>query len=320
MFGLKEDEDMLSLLWIQAGACSGDSMALLSAESPDLLQALEALHIEILWHPSLSTVSLAFVAEPILAGERPLNILVIEGAILTGPDGTGMFDTFQGKPRKDFVLNLCEQADVIVAVGTCAAFGGIPAAHPNPTDAVGMQFLREELEGGLLEAGWRSKKGLPVINLSGCPVHPNTVLQTLAFVATGAKLELDHLHRPAEFYETLVHQGCTRNEYHEYDVEETRLGTAGCMFFNLGCQGPRTIATCNAILWNGQSSKTRAGVPCFGCTSPSFPRPEDLFVTEKLGSVPTRLPLGVDRAAYMSYKGLAAAAVPLRLTNRKTKF
>ena len=298
-------------------------MSLLGAETPNLLEALETQGVELLWHPSLSIETprdLERIIERIATGTQELTVLCVEGAILIGPDGSGMYDTFRGRLKKDVIASLCEKAAVVVAVGTCASFGGIPAAPPNPTDAVGLQFLREQSEGGLLEPGWRSKAGLPVINLSGCPVHSNTIIQTLVWALSGVRLELDHLNRPAEFYSTLVHQGCTRNEYHEYDVEETQFGNAGCMFFNLGCQGPRTMATCNSILWNNQSSKTRIGVPCFGCTSPAFPRSDDLFKTEKLGTVPVRLPLGVSRASYMSYKGLAKAAAPTRLIDRKTKF
>jgi len=314
---------MATLLWLQAGACSGDSMALLSAETPDFLEALETYGIQILWHPSLSVESPAALEEKVRRiemGEITLDVLCVEGSVLLGPDGSGMFDTFRGGPKKDLIERLCRHAGVVVAVGTCSAFGGIPAAPPNPSDAVGMQFLKAEPDGGLLEPQWRSKRGLPVVNLSGCPVHPNTVIQTLVMLLNQMKIELDHLNRPAEFYSTLVHQGCTRNEYHEFNVEETAFGKPGCLFFNLGCQGPNTLATCNGILWNGRNSKTRAGVPCMSCTSPAFPRSENLMRTDKLGNVPTTLPLGVGRAAYMSYKGLARGATPQRLIERKTKF
>jgi len=136
-------------------------------------------------------------------------------------------------------------------------------------------------------------------------------------VLAGLPLELDHINRPTAFFSSLVHQGCTRNEYHEYDVEDNVLGGRGCMFFNLGCQGPMTIAPCNTELWNGHSSKTRAGTPCVGCTSPDFPRDGDLFVTEKIGAVPRTLPLGVGRARYMAYKNLAKAAAPERVVKRE---
>jgi hydrogenase small subunit len=115
----------------------------------------------------------------------------------------------------------------------------------------------------------------------------------------------------------VVHQGCTRNEYHEYDIEEHQPGGRACLFFNLGCQGPLTRAVCNSDLWNGVSSKTRAGVPCFGCTSPDFPRDNDLFRTEKIGEVPLRLPLGVERPRYMAYKNLARAAAPQRVRDKE---
>jgi NiFe hydrogenase small subunit HydA len=314
---------MPTLLWLQTGACSGDTLSLLNAESPNLVEVLDNYGIEVLFHPSLSLTTpqeLEKIIERIEAGEQELTVLAVEGSLMLGPDGTGMFDSFRGRAKKDIVASLCEHAHVVVAMGTCAAFGGVPASGGNPTDAVGMQYLREEPEGGLLERSYRSKAGLPVINVSGCPAHPNTMVQTLIWALTGAKMELDHLNRPLEFFSTLVHQGCTRNEYHEFDVEEHQLGKAGCLYFNLGCEGPNTMATCNSILWNNQSSKTRAGVPCFACTSPSFPKPHPLFQTEKLGDVPVVMPLGVSRAAYMSYKGLAKAAAPVRLVERKTKF
>lgn len=314
---------MPTLLWLQTGACSGDSMSILNAESPNLLETLESYDVQLLWHPSLSLESpkqLEAIIERIEAGTQELTVLVVEGSILTGPDGTGMFDSMNGRPKKDIIAALAEHAGIVVAMGTCASFGGIPAAGVNPTDAVGLQFLREDHEGGLLEPSWRSMAHLPVINVAGCPAHPNTMIQTLIWALSGVTLELDHLNRPREFFSTLVHQGCTRNEYHEFDIEEHNLGAAGCLFFNLGCQGPNVMATCNSILWNNQSSKPRAGVPCFACTAPSFPKPGNLFQTEKLGSVPVVLPLGVNRAAYMSYKGLARDAAPTRLTERKTTF
>lgn len=313
---------MPTLLWMQTAACSGDSMSLLCAESPNVLELLENYGVELLWHPSLSLASpaeLERTIDRIVRDEQELTVLCVEGAILLGPDGTGMFDPFRGRPKKDVIADLAAKADIVVAMGTCAAFGGIPASGPNPTDAVGLQYLREEPDGGLFAREWRTRKGLPVINVPGCPAHPNTMVQTLIFALTGTPLELDHLHRPTEFFSTLVHQGCTRNEYHEFDVEERDFGAPGCLFFNLGCEGPNTMATCNTVLWNNQSSKPRAGVPCFACTAPSFPKPQDLFKTDKIGEVPMVLPLGVNRASYMAYKGLARSATPLRLIERKSK-
>ena len=201
-------------------------------------------------------------------------------------------------------------------MGTCAAYGGVHAASPNPADCVGLQF-NQVTSGGLLPISWRSRSSLPVINLAGCPTHPNVITKVLMLLLRGLPLELDEWQRPAAFFTTTVHQGCTRNEYHEYNIEDDDLGGKGCLFFNLGCQGPLTLAPCNQELWNNRNSKTRAGVPCFGCTSPGFPRAGDLFHTEKIGHIPLQLPLGVQRAHYIAYKDLAHEAAPERLIHRK---
>ena len=306
---------MASLLWLQTVACSGDSMSLLNAEHPNLIEALDLYGVELLWHPSLALTSVhglgKLIAE-IQSGKRPLDLLAIEGAIAFGPDGTGMFDPLLGRAKKDLVADLARMASYVVAIGTCAAFGGVAAAEPNPTDSCGMQWLRGK-PGGLLPSDWRSQGGLPVVNIPGCPSHPNAMLQTLIALLLGADLKLDELNRPADFFGRMVHSGCTRNEFHEYDIEEHAFGGPGCLFFNLGCQGPNTQGPCNTVMWNGESSKTRRGVPCMGCTGPDFPKNQNLFMTDVIGKIPVTLPLGVRRSNYMAYKGLARAAAPKRL-------
>lgn len=310
---------MATLLWLQTGACGGDSLAILSAVSPSLEQLLASYSVELLWHPSLSnghTRRFDRLVEQILAGAQPLDILCVEGSIITGPRGTGLYDPWRGRAKMDLVRELAAQAGSVVAMGTCAAYGGIHAAPPNPSDCIGLQFDHDQ-PGGLFAPEWRSRSGLPVVNVAGCPAHPHAMTQTLAVLAAGLPIELDAINRPASHFSTMVHQGCTRSEYHEYNIEESTPGGKACMFFNLGCQGPLTRAVCNADLWQGVSSKTRAGVPCFGCTSPTFPRDGDLFSTKKVGEVPVRLPLGVERPRYMAYKNLAHAAAPPRVRNKK---
>jgi NiFe hydrogenase small subunit HydA len=259
---------MTTLFWLQTGACGGDSQAILSADSPSLEQLFSTHGIELLWHPSLShapTRQHDAMFERITRGVQTLDILCVEGSTVTAPRGTGLYDSYQGRARMDMTRELAQRAGVVVAMGTCAAFGGVHAAAPNPGDCMGLQYDRST-PGGLLPPEWRSRSGLPVVNIVGCPAHPHAMTQTLAWLATGLPLPLDSLNRPRAFFNTLVHQGCTRNEYHEYDIEETVPGGRACLFFNLGCQGPMTEAVCNSDLWNGTSSKTRAGVPCIGCT------------------------------------------------------
>jgi NiFe hydrogenase small subunit HydA len=313
------ETNMKTLFWMQTGACSGESLAILSAESPSIEQLFTLHGMDLLWHPSLSHQSpRAYEAllERLQSGEQALDVLCIEGSIITAPHGTGLYDTHRGRAKQDIVLALAARAGVVVAMGTCAAFGGVHAAPPNPSDCLGLQFDRQQ-PGGLLPAAWRSRLGLPVINVAGCPAHPHAMTQTLAWLAADLPLPLDGLNRPVMHFSQVVHQGCTRNEYHEYNIEETEPGGRGCLFFNLGCQGPLTQAVCNSDLWNGKSSKTRVGVPCFGCTAPTFPRDTDLFATEKIGNVPVRLPLGVERSRYMAYKNLAHDAAPPRVRDKK---
>ncbi|EGV30273.1 NADH ubiquinone oxidoreductase 20 kDa subunit [Thiorhodococcus drewsii AZ1] len=308
---------MANLVWMQTGACSGDSMTLLCAERPSLESLLEHAGARLLWHPSLTAETrFGSVLDAVTSGREPLDILCIEGSLMTGPSGSGLYDTWRSRPKIEIVRELAGIAGSVVAMGTCAAFGGVHAAPPNPTDCTGMQFM-QATPGGLLGPGWRSRGGQPVINVAGCPAHPNTMTKVLAMLLEGTPIPLDELNRPAPFFSSLVHQGCTRNEYHEYDAEDDVLGGRGCMFFSLGCRGPLTPAPCNVDLWNGRSSKTRAGVPCFGCVSPAFPPNRDLFETPKIGTIPKMLPLGVSRAKYMAYKNLAKAAAPERIINRE---
>jgi len=308
-----------SVYWISGGGCGGDTMSLLSLESPDLLEFIEYARLRLLWHPSLSNGSsrdFEALNASILSEETPLDILCVEGSIIRGPGGTGMFHTINGVPKKDLIAGLAKKAQYVVAVGTCAGFGGI--GRDGEIEATGMQFHRE-IPGGFLGEEFRSKSGLPVINLAGCPCHSDVVRGVLTTLVEKGPLELDDFHRPLEWYGLLVHQGCTRNEYHEYRVEEKEFGEKGCLFFFKGCHGPLAFGPCNKILWNRRSSKTRVGVPCFACTSPEFPRSFPFFETQNIEGIPTLLPAGLDRAHYMAYKGIAAASAPERLKQRKTK-
>ena len=122
---------MSTLFWIQTGACGGDSLAILGAEAPTLEQLLTDYSIELLWHPSLShapTKRFDALIEQIAAGQQVLNILCVEGSIVTAPRGTGLYDSHRGVAKMTLVRTLAEMADVVVAMGTCAAFGGVHAA------------------------------------------------------------------------------------------------------------------------------------------------------------------------------------------------
>src|SRR5512136_2263319 len=102
----------LNLYWLQTGGCGGDTMSLLSAESPNLLEAAELLDIKVLWHPSLSNTrptDMEAVLDRLVSGEQTLDILCVEGAVIRGPGGTGMYDTFKGGPKKDLIASLAKR-------------------------------------------------------------------------------------------------------------------------------------------------------------------------------------------------------------------
>jgi NiFe hydrogenase small subunit HydA len=309
----------LNLYWLQAGGCGGDSMSFFGTEAPEAPALLQSLDVNLLWHPSLSNLSPArqrALLDDLRSGAQALDVLVVEGAVVRGPAGTGMYDARGGRPRKDIVADLAQQAKYVIALGTCAAFGGFGVGAE--IEATGLQFTKSQ-RGGLLGADFLSRAGLPVLNLSGCPCHHDVLGGVLLALTAGARIELDDYQRPLDWYGMTVHQGCTRNEYHEYRVEEHAFGEKGCLFFHMGCHGPLVGGTCNKSLWNQRSSKTRAGVPCFGCTSPDFPYAHPFFDTRNIEGIPIELPLGINRAHYMVYKGMAAAAAPERLKKRITE-
>lgn len=295
-------------------------MGFLGTESPNIMELFDLLDIEILWHPSLSNQGPTHYRQlnaAIITGKQTLDILCIEGAVIRGPSGTGMFDTIDGKPKKDLVAEFAKKAQIVIAIGTCASYGGI--GTDGEIEATGLQFHKSK-KNGFLGQDFRAQSGLPVINLPGCPCHPDIVTGTLTGLVSGVSLSFSEYNTPLQWYGTLVHQGCVRNEYHEYRVEEEDFGEKGCLFFHLGCRGPLTHGPCNKLLWNNRrSSRTYVGVPCVGCTRPDFPQSHPFFKTRNIEGIPLDLPEGVDRAHYLAYKGMAAAAAPDRLKKRDTR-
>jgi hydrogenase small subunit len=236
--------------------------------------------------------------------------------VIQAPNGTGQWNRFAGRPMKDWVAELTKVARYVIAIGDCATWGGIPATAPNPSASIGLQFLKRN-HGGFLGADYRSRAGLPVINIPGCPAHPDWITQIIVAVATGRadEITLDELQRPKTFFSSFTQTGCTRNMHFAYKVSATEFGQRkGCLYYDLGCRGPMTHSPCNRILWNRQSSKTRAGMPCLGCTEPEFPfydlAPGTVFKTQTIMGVPKDMPAGIDKPAYIRLTAAAKTASP----------
>ncbi|MCU0353687.1 MAG: hydrogenase [Cytophagales bacterium] len=291
-------------------------MSFLNAEEPTVVELVTDFGVNILWHPSLGLEigeQVSDLMNDLIAGKIPLDILVYEGSIIEGPNKTGTMNYFADRPMKDWVKELCGVAAYVVAIGDCATWGGIPAVPPNPSESTGMQFHKRHI-GGFLGAGYKSKGGLPVINIPGCPAHPDWVTQILVAISTGRVKDvlLDEFNRPKTFFTDFVQTGCPNAISFSQKVDGHFGKRGGCLFYEVGCRGPMTRASCNRILWNRQSSKTRANHPCLGCTEPGFPHHDlvkgSVFKTlHYLGFLPRDVPAGTSKLAYYTRAGFEKA-------------
>ncbi|MBT0959766.1 HupU protein [Denitromonas iodatirespirans] len=315
----------MNVLWLQSGGCGGCTMSLLCADTPNLMATLADGGIDLLWHPSLSEASGAeavALLEACERGSRPLDVLCVEGALLRGPKGSGRFHLLAGtgRPMIDWVRALATRATHTVAVGTCAAYGGVTAAGFNPTDACGLQYEGDDM-GGLLGADYRSGSGLPVINVAGCPTHPDWVIETLLALAMDEVTadSLDALGRPRFYADHLVHHGCSRNEFYEFKASAEKPSDLGCMMEHMGCKGTQAHADCNLRPWNGQGSCTNGGYACISCTEPGFEEPGHPFAqTPKVGGIPIGLPTDMPKAWFVALAALSKSATPRRVRANAT--
>lgn len=244
------------VLWLQGQSCSGCSVSLLNSENPGPATLLTQ-YISLKFHSTLCASSGELSMETILGTiEEGGYILVVEGSVPTGmPKACKIGEHY----FTDQLKKAAKHANAVVAVGTCAAFGGIPAAENNPT---GAQSVGDFFRDNRIEA--------PLINIPGCPIHPDWVTGTLVHVLKFGLPKLDNLQRPTMFFSNLIHDQCPRFADYEREKFAKRFTEPGCLF-KLGCQGPITHADCTTRLWNsGTNSCIQAEAPCIGCASEFF--------------------------------------------------
>ncbi len=244
------------VLWLHGQACSGCSVSLLNSESPtpeDLLTRYLSLY----YHQALSAATgdpaLQAVNKAIAAGGY---ILVVEGAVPVGmPESCVIGD----EHFVDLLVRAAQKAKAVVSIGTCAAFGGIPAAPPNLTGARSVSAA----------LGGRGV-AVPVINLPGCPCHPGWLVGNLAYTLKVGIPPLDEQLRPIRTYGRLLHDTCPYFAQYQAKDFAVNLGDHGCLF-KLGCQGVVTKSDCSLRMWNGGTNWcVRALAPCVGCARPEF--------------------------------------------------
>jgi hydrogenase small subunit len=291
------------VIWLQLQACSGCSVSLLNATYPDIASTLLDV-INLQYHPNVSAASGEQVLHIFERAEKELAgkfVLVVEGSIPVGADG--LYCTIGEKDGKlitamEWMNRLGTAAMAIIAVGACATFGGIPMAPPNPTGAKGVKaFL----------------PGKTIINIPGCPSHPEDMIGTIAHVLLFGIPKLDEQNRPVFLFgpDKLIHDNCERRKYFDdgqFAKDFGDLATGHMCLYELGCRGPVTHSPCPQRRWNNATNWCiGAGAPCIGCFAPEFPGATEAAFYEKLPDV--KLP-GIRTSAdkFGKVLGIATAA------------
>lgn len=257
-----------TVLWLQGACCSGCSVSLLNYVSTDPAQPADIADvlinvINLQYHPTLmahagdSSVSVLDAAYA--AGDY---LLVVEGGVPTAFGGAACWAWSENGVDVTFmeaVQLLAARAAAVVCVGTCSAYGGIPAAGPNPT---GVQRVSQVL-------------GRTTINVAGCPPHPNWVVYVIAQHIAGASIPLDAYGRPTALFSRRVHQDCPLRS----TLDASNWGQQTRCKEELGCRGESTYGRCVFDKFNnGANWCIGAGASCTGCTQPTFPGTQAMFV------------------------------------------
>jgi hydrogenase small subunit len=270
----KSKTEELPVIWLQGAGCTGCSVSVLNSVSPSIKNVLideviPGRHINLRFHPTVMAGAGEAAIEVLQETQQQKKggyVLVIEGAIPTAKGGIhGVVGEENGRPVTivSRLESLGSNALAIVALGTCASFGGIPAAAPNPTQCLSVE-----------EALKAARIATPVINVSGCPPHPDWFVGTLASIllfGLPKPEDLDEHRRPKAFYGALIHENCPRRAYYDEGKFAKKLSDPGCLY-ELGCKGPVTYADCPTRLWNhGVNWCVGSGGLCHGCVEPAFP-------------------------------------------------
>ena len=247
------------VIWLSAQECTGCTESLLRSTHPTLEQLiLDAISLD--YHETLC-VGAGHQAEDFKQASMKQNhgkyLLVVDGSIPT-KDG-GIYCKVAGKTMLEHVTEAAEGAAAIIAIGSCASWGGIPSIGPNPT---GAQRVSEILP------------DKTIVNIPGCPPNPYNFLSTvLHFLAFKRLPELDDKNRPKFAYNRLIHENCERRPHFDAGRFAINFGDEGhrqgwCLY-KLGCKGPETFANCPSILFGDVGTgawPVGTGHPCIGCT------------------------------------------------------
>jgi hydrogenase small subunit len=284
-----------TLVWMEFQSCTGDTEALLRAGSPTVAELiLDILSID---YAETIMAAAGHLAEAnldkVVKDEKGKYIAVVEGSIPLKDDG--VYCCIGGRSAIDRATQVCGGAFATIAVGTCAAYGGLPAASPNPTGAVGI------------------KEAVPsatVINLPGCPVNADNLTATIVHFLLFKKLPAtDSFGRPLFAYGKRVHDNCERRPHFDAGQYVEEWGDLshrrGFCLYKMGCKGPQTFHNCPTERYNEHTSwPVASGHGCAGCSQPKF--------WDDMGPLYKRLPnvpgFGIEATADKIGLGLVGAA------------
>ena len=310
------------IIWIQGSGDNGCSVSALNSIPPtiqDLLltdNAVTGSHVSLRFHPTVMASSGKLAEKALLDTEAAGGyVMVMEGGIPTKDGGVynTLFETESGAPMPliDTVTRVGKGAIAAIAIGTCASSGGISRTPPNPG---GVKGLSEVLKA----AGVNT----PVINVPGCPPHPDwffgTVVQLL-MSGDPKTIEVDKDLRPTAFYGRLIHDQCPRRGSFTAGQFAKNFGDPECMY-ELGCKGPVTHADCNDRLWNNKTKWcVEAGTTCIGCAELAFPIFKN--ATGDLGALhlPTDISKPLDKVAIGLVGATAVGAAAFAATRAMSK-
>jgi len=248
------------VIWLQFGECTGCTEATLRTMYPWIDElVLEVLSIE--YHETIMAATGHQAEEQLRAAVEKYKgkfLCVVEGAIATKFNGG--YGKIGGKSFLQIAKEVCPQAAGVICIGQCSAFGGIPAAKPNP--------------GGYKSVG--EALGIKTVNIAGCPPNPiNFVGTVVNYLLLGKLPALDNLGRPLFAYGQTIHDNCPRRGHFENEEFVTEFGSEeaalGYCLYKVGCRGPETYNNCGIAKFNdGASWPVQAGHPCIGCSQPEF--------------------------------------------------
>jgi len=259
------------VIWIELQDCAGNSEAILRSDAPTIDELiLETINLE--FNETLM-VAAGHQAEEHLDEAietfKGKYLCVVEGSIPIGAGQEWCTIGARGETFKEHLLRVSKDSAAVIAVGTCATFGGVPAASPNPTGAVGVQDI---------------VRGKPIVNIPACPANPANITGTiLHFVLTGEIPELDHLNRPKFAFGYRIHDNCERRAHFDAGEFVEEWGDEGAQnnwcLYKMGCKGPMTFNNCSIVRYNsGTNWPIGAGHGCIGCSEPQF---WDKYATER---------------------------------------